>query len=153
MKLIISFCAPAVMESIATTAPTPKIMPSIVSKLRNLCAKRLERPIFSSGRMPENMPMWLLASRHAAHAAARRLLIGLALLVGGRIGQRHHLSGLDTAGQHHQRFALLHQLHFARLELAVLLDEHNVLSVLVEYRLRRNVDHIGKFFDMDFHVG
>src|SRR5213075_611401 len=36
MKLIISFCAPAVMESMATTAPTPKIMPSMVSKLRSL---------------------------------------------------------------------------------------------------------------------
>jgi hypothetical protein len=38
MKLIISFCAPAVMESMATTAPTPKIMPSMVSRLRSLCA-------------------------------------------------------------------------------------------------------------------
>ena len=49
MKLIISFCAPAVMESMATTAPTPKIMPSMVSRLRSLCAKRLASPIFNSG--------------------------------------------------------------------------------------------------------
>jgi hypothetical protein len=55
MKLIICFCAPAVMESMATTAPTPKIMPSMVSRLRNLCAKRLARPIFSSGRIWPNM--------------------------------------------------------------------------------------------------
>ncbi len=45
MKLIISFCAPAVMDSMATTAPTPKIMPSMVSKLRSLCTSRLESPM------------------------------------------------------------------------------------------------------------
>jgi hypothetical protein len=50
MKLIISFCAPAVMESMATTAPTPKIMPSMVSKLRSLCARRLDSPMVNSGR-------------------------------------------------------------------------------------------------------
>ena len=42
MKLIICFSAPAVIESIATTAPTPKIMPSMVSILRSLCASRLD---------------------------------------------------------------------------------------------------------------
>ncbi len=52
MKLIISFCAPAVIDSIATTAPTPKIMPSIVSRLRSLCTSRLDSPIVSSGKYP-----------------------------------------------------------------------------------------------------
>ena len=57
MKLIISFCAPAVMESMATTAPTPKIMPSMVSRLRSLCAKRLAIPIFNSGMTCEKSIM------------------------------------------------------------------------------------------------
>src|ERR1035441_7596287 len=54
MKLIISFCAPAVIESMATTAPTPKIMPSMVSKLRSLCANRLAIPINNSGPILES---------------------------------------------------------------------------------------------------
>src|ERR1017187_2602178 len=39
----------------ATTAPTPKIMPSMVSRLRSLCAKRLASPIFNSGRTCPNI--------------------------------------------------------------------------------------------------
>src|ERR1035437_3061710 len=54
MKLIISFCAPAVIESMATTAPTPKIMPSMVNKLRSLCANRLAMPMTNSGPILES---------------------------------------------------------------------------------------------------
>ena len=59
MKVIISFCAPAVIDNIATTAPTPKIIPSMVSKLRSLCANRLAMPINSSGPILES-PMTYL---------------------------------------------------------------------------------------------
>src|SRR5581483_12228188 len=100
MKLIISFCAPAVIESIATTAPTPKIMPSMVSRLRSLCAKRLASPIFNSGRMCER-PM-LFARRHAAHGATAALLLltlVLLVLVRRRIRHRDHLAWLDAARQ------------------------------------------------------
>src|SRR5262252_5040714 len=109
MKLIISFCAPAVIESMATTAPTPKIMPSMVSRLRSLWAKRLASPIFSSGRMCE-MPMLLASSRHAAHGVGRTAFLvgGLLLLglVGGGIGQGDDLARLHAGSQHHERFAL-----------------------------------------------
>src|SRR5215831_6194845 len=111
MKLIISFCAPAVIESMATTAPTPKIMPSMVSKLRSLCAKRLASPIFNSGRMCER-PM-LFGSRHAAHCAAALFLLALVLLLGlvrRRIAHRDNLARLDPALDHHRRFAALDEL-------------------------------------------
>src|SRR5689334_9910310 len=125
MKLIISFCAPAVIESMATTAPTPKIMPSMVSRLRSLCAKRLAMPIRISGMMCER-PM-LFRPRHAGHrAAAAAFLLALALLVGcRRIRHGDHLARLHPAREHHRRLAALHQLDFARLEFAVLLlHEH-----------------------------
>ena len=73
MKLIISFCAPAVMESMATTAPTPKIMPSMVSRLRSLCARRLESPMYSSGKILPDSIALLLSSA----TAAGRLPMGL----------------------------------------------------------------------------
>src|ERR1700730_14212384 len=106
MKLIISFCAPAVMESMATTAPTPKIMPNMVSKLRSLCAKRLASPIFNSGRIVEN-PI-LFPTRHAGHCVALRLLVVFLVgLVGGWVRQRHNLTCLHPGSQYHQRFTLL----------------------------------------------
>src|SRR5690349_11911788 len=134
MKLIISFCAPAVIDSMATTAPTPKIMPSMVSRLRSLCAKRLASPIFNSGMMCER-PM-LFRRRHAAHRAAAALfLLALALfvvLVRGGIRHGDDLARLHTAGQDHRRFAALYELHFARLELAVLLHVNQRLPALFE---------------------
>src|SRR5512142_2558687 len=96
MKLIISFCAPAVMDNIATTAPTPKIMPSIVSRLRSLCAKRLASPIFSSGMMWE--PIILFASGHGAHGVALRLGLAVLLLVAlgdGGVGHGNDFARLD----------------------------------------------------------
>src|SRR5689334_21638181 len=117
MKLIISFCAPAVIESMATTAPTPKIMPSMVSKLRSLWAKRLASPIFNSGMICER-PM-LFRRRHAAHRAAAALfLLGFALLVRlvrGRIRHRDHFARLHAARQNRRRFADLRDLDFAHL--------------------------------------
>src|SRR4051794_35375455 len=110
MKLIISFCAPAVIESIATTAPTPKIMPSMVSRLRSLWAKRLASPIFNSGSMWE--PIMLFPSRHAAHGAAPTgFLVGilaLFVLVGIGVGQGEDLARLDSRRQHHGGFTTFH---------------------------------------------
>src|SRR5690348_8650226 len=155
MKLIISFWAPAVMESMATTAPTPKIMPSMVRRLRSLCAKRLASPIFNSGMICE--PTMLLAPRNGAHRpAAARLLFALAVLVRflrGRIGHRDDLARLHAARQHHRRFALLHQLHLARLELPVpRLHEDRVLAVFLKHSLRRNVQRVGNLLDDDLHI-
>src|SRR5215471_9460833 len=123
MKLIISFCAPAVMESIATTAPTPKIMPSMVSRLRSLCAMRLESPMNNSGKTPL-IPGMLLPSPaagwNAAHGVAASALLFaflLAALFGERIGQGNHFIGLHAAGEHHGGFAALGDLDRTRLEL------------------------------------
>src|SRR5688572_27970572 len=48
MNAIACYSAPAPMESIATTAATPKIIPSIVSRARSLWERRLSRPSRSS---------------------------------------------------------------------------------------------------------
>src|SRR4051812_2263432 len=155
MKLIISFCAPAVIESMATTAPTPKIIPSMVSKLRSLCAKRLASPIFNSGRMCER-PNMLFTRRHAAHRAAAALLLitfVLFVLVGSRIRHRDDLAGLHPTRQHHHRFAALDQLNLARLECAVLrLYKHRGFTVLLEDRLGRNVQRVRNLLDDDLDV-
>ena len=52
MKAITCCCAPAPIESMATTAATPKIMPSIVSSVRSLWSRRLStlRPMSGSQR-------------------------------------------------------------------------------------------------------
>ena len=49
MKAMTSCCAPAPIDSIATTAATPKIMPSMVSSERSLRERRLSMPCASSG--------------------------------------------------------------------------------------------------------
>src|ERR1035437_3896508 len=120
MKLIISFCAPAVMESMATTAPTPKIMPSMVSRLRSLCANKLAIPINNSGPTLES-PI-LFPPSHAAHGitAAPGFLLAVLLFIGGGVGHGHDLARLHAARNHHHGFALFDELHRARLEPTVL---------------------------------
>ena len=49
MKAITCCCAPAPIDSIASTAATPKIMPSIVKRVRSLCASRLSTLRCNSG--------------------------------------------------------------------------------------------------------
>src|ERR1035441_8072119 len=101
------------MESMATTAPTPKIMPSMVSRLRSLCAKRLASPIFNSGRTCPNM--CLFPSRHGTHGVAIGFLLALFLLgvfVGGGIGEGHHFAGLNAARKDHHGLALLENVGF-----------------------------------------
>ena len=63
MKAMTSCWAPAPIDSMATTAPTPKIIPSIVSSERILRERRLSIPCASSGaiscafwRQPWTMP-------------------------------------------------------------------------------------------------
>src|ERR1039457_7007092 len=115
------------MESMATTAPTPKIMPSMVSRLRSLCAKRLASPIFNSGRTCPNI--CLFPPRHGTHRVATGFLLALILagvLVGGGIGEGNDFAGLNAAREDHHGFALFEELNFARHKLAVLLrsEEH-----------------------------
>src|ERR1017187_6976114 len=110
----------------ATTAPTPKIMPSMVSRLRSLCAKRLASPIFNSGRTCPNIS--LFTPRHGTHRVAVGFLIALVLLsvlVGGRIGEGHHFPGLNAARENHHGFALFQDLDFAGREFAILLLNEN----------------------------
>src|ERR1022692_1874980 len=154
MKLIICFWAPAVMESIATTAPTPNIMPSMVSRLRSLCAKRLASPIFNSGRTCPNI--CLFPPRHGTHGVAIGFLLALILLgvfVGGGIGEGHHFAGLNAAREDHHGFALFEELDFARHKFSILLlNENRRPAAPLEDRLGGKVERIGDLLDHDFDI-
>src|ERR1051326_4462050 len=71
MNAITSCCAPAPIDSIATTAATPKIIPSIVSSERSLCARRFSRPRRNSGRTSADQ-RWVLASIIGCRGASPR---------------------------------------------------------------------------------
>src|ERR1017187_9891310 len=133
------------MDSMATTAPTPKIMPSMVSRLRSLCAKRLAMPIFNSGRTCPNI--CLFPSRHGTHGVAIGFLVAfilLGVLVGGGIGQGHYVAGLDAAREDHHGFALFEELDFPGHKFAVLLpNEYGGLAAPFEDRLGGKVERIG----------
>ena len=49
MNAMTCCCAPAPIDSMATTAATPQIIPSIVRSDRSLCASRFSRPMRTSG--------------------------------------------------------------------------------------------------------
>ncbi len=49
MKAITFCCAPAPIESIATTAATPKIIPNMVNSDRSLCVVKFSSPNKRSG--------------------------------------------------------------------------------------------------------
>src|SRR5262249_18901650 len=160
MKLIICFSAPAVMDSMATTAPTPKIMPSMVRRLRSLCASRLARPIVSSGRYPESgftllasLGAAIAARRHARHTGASLLLAFLIARLGGRVGERDHFPGFDAFGDHHSRFAAPRQFHDALLETMPALYPHHRFAVFFKDGLGRNVNRVRNPFDRNFHIG
>src|SRR5215831_1380664 len=145
MKLIISFCAPAVMESIATTAPTPKIMPSIVSRLRSLCARRLESPMNNSGKTLPIDGILLsspTAGRHAAHGVAAPAFLGfflLAALLCERVRERDHFIRPHAARKHHGGLAAFGDFDGTRLEIGPLLNVDHRLTVLLEDRLDGHV--------------
>ena len=62
MNAMTSCCAPAPIDSMATTAATPKIIPIIVSSERSLCARRLSNPRRSSGRKSDVVPVMRVAA-------------------------------------------------------------------------------------------
>src|SRR6266852_6291476 len=146
MKLIICFSAPAVIESIATTAPTPKIMPSMVSRLRSLCARRLDSPMASSGRYPE-IGLFILTAplRSTCRNARHRGALFLALLVawlGGGVRQCNHFTGFEPVRNHHGRFAAPGKLYRPLLKTAAALDPYGWLAIFFEDGLCRNVDGV-----------
>ena len=65
MKAITCCCAPAPIDSIATTAATPKIIPSIVSSVRSLWRSRFSMLRPRSG----SQSVEVIATRAAAPAA------------------------------------------------------------------------------------
>src|ERR1039458_6234637 len=139
----------------ATTAPTPKIMPSMVSRLRSLCAKRLASPIFNSGRTYPNI--CLFPSRHGTHRVAIGSLFALVLLgvlVGSGIGEGSHSAGLNAAREDHHGFALFEELNFARHKFSILLlNENGGPAAFLEDCLGGKVERVGDLLDNDFDIG
>src|SRR6185436_10989066 len=119
-----AFCsAPAPIDSIAMTAPTPKIMPSIVSAVRSLCVPRLPRAV--------------------------RKVSGFAFIVLRRILERQLVAGDQTARHDDASRAGRADRHDHRRELPVLLAIDELLPFLFEERLPRNREHVRLILDLE----
>ena len=97
MNAMTCCCAPAPIESIAITAATPKIIPSIVRTDRSLCARRLSNPCVSSGRMSSRAVATgrRRSSRHPRPGGGARRLAWRS--IAGRLGaDQRHLGAFRT---------------------------------------------------------
>ncbi len=148
MNAITSCCAPAPIDSMATTAATPKIMPSIVSSERSLCARRLSSPSRSSGR--KSVGRAGDASAGDAHLDAPRAehrawLPRRTSLARARRWDRSSATSVPS-GRPSSAARLsvrCDDLHLALLEPVAGLDEDVRLAVLLEHRLTRHGQRVG----------
>src|ERR1700710_1628310 len=133
--------APAPIDIMAITAPTPKIMPSMVSAERSLCAARLS----SAERKASWGVMGLLSADHQPAAtpsrarggsgrARRRLDLGL---TGGArgIAQGEHVAGRNARFDHDPPHRGGAELDLDRLEAVLPLAVDDRAPLAVEHRL------------------
>src|SRR5262249_32218523 len=99
----LSFSAPAPIESMAITAPTPKIIPSIVRNVRSLWVYRLPKARLISVRYRISFRLLVPVIRFAFHV--------------GRV-ERQRLSGFQPLGHDHLNQVALSELDLHRLELS-----------------------------------
>src|ERR1051325_9795301 len=148
MKAITFCCAPAPMESIATTAATPKIIPSIVSNDRSLCVAKFSIPNRRSGSHCASdfgdineLSFIALGDTSLRHSADRRtsssacLGISCGFLFG--IHQSHHGSRRDSF-ENRSHLAQRPYFHFLRFESHASLAVNDLFLVAFEHRFRRN---------------
>src|SRR5688500_4589067 len=138
MNAITCCWAPAPIDSMATTAATPKIMPSMVNSDRSLWTRRLSKP---SCRSCSQVPSSEFGSRSRAFT---ELGPGSGLqgpcapatlsFSGQRIAQRH-LRTRREVGHHDVGFGAVRDFDLARLERPAPAYEHDRLAVLLEERL------------------
>ena len=146
MNAITSCCAPAPIDSIATTAATPKIMPSIVSSERSLWARRLSSPSRSSGRKSRSGRRWDTRAAHRVGCGAGRA--GRRRLAACRAQASGSTSAISSPSFRPSSTARLSvrcvTLTSRRSKRSPILQEDVVLAVLLEHRLPRHVKRAGQ---------
>src|SRR5688572_19916972 len=121
--------APAPMESMAMTAPTPKIIPSIVSDVRSLWRLRLVMAVKKVSRS------------FIAH------LCGIVAL--RRVFQGDLVAFVQSFGHDDAPRARRADRHFRGRERVALLHVDDALAVLLEQRLARDGERIGLVLDFE----
>src|SRR5215469_639947 len=162
MKAITFCCAPAPMDSMATTAATPKIMPSMVSSERSLWLARFSKPRARSGSHcardlgSAREPVLIFEETALFHARTRGrprvARFGLFRCAGLRIDQRHDRARLN-AFEDGASFAERADLDLLCLETAVLLAVDDFLAAAVKDGFARNGDRVGQLIAADTELG
>src|ERR1051325_5117951 len=125
-----AFCsAPAPMESMAITAPTPKIIPSIVSVVRSLCVERLDSAV-------RNVSSRIIGRR--SRVVVLRRILERDLVSVDQSFRDHHAARARRADRHHRG-----------LELAVAAAVEELLPFLLEQRLPRDRERAGLVLDFE----
>src|SRR5437016_1220597 len=158
MKAITFCCAPAPIDNMATTAATPKIMPSMVSRERSLCVARFSRPRNRSGSHCVSVrgsakERVFMVGRIASFCArtqcrTRAAHFGLFGSTGFRINQRHHGARLE-AFQDRASSAERADLDLLRFEASAALAINNLLAFALEHGFARDGYGVGKLVATD----
>ena len=151
MNAMTSCCAPAPIDSMATTAATPKIMPIIVSSERSLCARRLSSPRRSSGRKSDVVPLMRVATMVIANRRPPAASESCCWWSGARRSDPSSATSVpsDKARDGGAALGEVLDLDLALLEAVADLHEDVRLPVLLEHGLTRHVQRIGDFFALN----
>src|SRR6266566_1182958 len=146
----------------ATTAATPKIIPSMVSSERSLWLARLSKPRARSGShcardlgsAKEPVLIFEEAALFHTRTGGRPPIarFGLFRCAGLRIDQRHHRARLN-AFEDGAAFAQRADLDFLCLETAVLLAIDNFLAPTVKDGFCGDGDRVGQLVAADTELG
>src|SRR5438552_407336 len=159
MKAMTFCCAPAPMESMATTAATPKIMPSMVRRERSLWLARFSKPKTTSGShccsdRGSAKELGLMGMCLASLGARTETGIGsvASLLFSGAIFLRIH-EGHDrsrrNAIEDRPAFTQRADFDFLHFETPVAFAIHYLLAVVFEDSLARNGNGARKIVPQD----
>src|SRR6266478_695304 len=159
MKAMTFCCAPAPIESIATTAATPKIMPSMVNKDRSLWLVRFSNPKIRSGShccrdlgsaMERGFMVMRRASRGTWTQAGSRASTALAVAAG--LFLRIHQSDDSTRRQAAEDRAALADradFDFLHFKSAVAFAIHYFFAIVLEDCSPGNRDYARKIVAKD----
>src|SRR4029079_10786260 len=117
------FSAPAPMESMAITAPTPNTMPSMVRKARRRWARRLSRPLANDSRRSISAPG---GSEGGGGRGRRRRRAGRL-----RVLEGHAVALLQALLDDHAAHAARARSHLHRHEDSALQPVHDRLALLL----------------------
>src|SRR5215472_14727387 len=150
------------MDSMATTAATPKIIPSMVSSERSLWLARFSKPRARSGSHcardldAAKEPVLIFEESALFHTwtggRPRVARFGLFRCAGLRTDQRHHRARLN-AFEDGASFAERADLDLLCLEAAVLLAVDDFLAAAVKDGFARNGDRVGQLIAADTELG